>query len=86
VDLPGSAAWKEDFVAELVQFTGVEGEDAADDQVDCLAYAVQHMDRCAPFAPPAAIPNPLRRDPFRGRGNRAAYRRLAERMIRGRGY
>ena len=47
VYLPESAPWLEDFVAELVQFTGIEGQDAADDQVDCVAYGVQELDRYA---------------------------------------
>ena len=43
------APWLEDFESELVQFTGNEKEDAHDDQVDCLAYMVQQLDRSGPF-------------------------------------
>jgi predicted phage terminase large subunit-like protein len=45
--------WIEDFVAELVQFTGDEKMDAHDDQVDMLAYFVQQLDRSGMM--PAAI-------------------------------
>ena len=46
--VPESAPWKEDFIAECVQFTGDEKQDAHDDQVDCLAYGVQLMNQsCA---------------------------------------
>jgi hypothetical protein len=61
VYLPGSAAWKEEFVAECVQFTGDEKQDVRDDQVDCLAYAVQQVDRIGVFEAPRPIPNPPRR-------------------------
>lgn len=37
--------WVEDFLAELVQFTGDEKMDSHDDQVDMLAYFVQQVDR-----------------------------------------
>ncbi len=54
--LPEHASWVEDFVAECVQFTGDPKEDAHDDQVDCLAYAVQELDRSGTFlAPTSAI-------------------------------
>jgi predicted phage terminase large subunit-like protein len=58
VFLPESAPWLEDFVAELVQFTGIEGQDAADDQVDCVAYAVQQLDRYgAPIGTATSVEN-----------------------------
>lgn len=41
----GLYPWVEDFVGELVQFTGDEDQDAHDDQVDVLAYAVQSLDK-----------------------------------------
>jgi predicted phage terminase large subunit-like protein len=41
--LPVAAPWLDDFEAELVQFTGDERQDAHDDQVDALAYAVLMM-------------------------------------------
>lgn len=46
-DNPGNPQhpWIDDFVGELVQFTGNEDEDAYCDQVDCLAYAVQGLER-----------------------------------------
>lgn len=43
--LPERGEWIEDFVAELVQFTGDEKKDSHDDQVDMLAWAVQAIDR-----------------------------------------
>ena len=49
VYLLDNAPWLEDFESELVQFTGNEKEDAHDDQVDCLAYMVQQLDRSGPF-------------------------------------
>jgi predicted phage terminase large subunit-like protein len=57
VYLPESAPWKEEFVAELVQFTGDEKQDAHDDQVDAFAYAVQQLDQSAPPILGQAIPN-----------------------------
>jgi predicted phage terminase large subunit-like protein len=64
VFLPESAPWKEDFVAECVQFTGDEKQDAHDDQVDCLAYAVQQLDRFGTFEMAKAVegppPSPMR--------------------------
>ena len=58
VYLPESAPWKEDFVAECVQFTGDEKQDAHDDQVDCLAYAVQQLDHYAPFETARCVEGP----------------------------
>jgi predicted phage terminase large subunit-like protein len=58
VYLPESAPWKEDFVAECVQFTGDEKQDAHDDQVDCLAYAVQQLDRFGTFETARAVDGP----------------------------
>ncbi len=40
--LPVSAPWREDFEAELLQFTA-DGRHAHDDQVDVLAYAAREM-------------------------------------------
>ena len=51
--------WVEDFVAELVQFTGDEDQDAHDDQVDCLAYAVQALDRHGLSKPYLVTPDPM---------------------------
>jgi len=61
VYLPESAPWKEDFVAELTQFTGDDKQDAHDDQVDALAYAVQQLDQHPPLIVGTPIPNPKRR-------------------------
>ncbi|HEX5269600.1 MAG TPA: phage terminase large subunit [Gemmataceae bacterium] len=61
VFLPERSPWKEAFVAECVQFTGDEKADAHDDQVDCLAYAVQQIDRFGTFERSPPIPNPPRR-------------------------
>ena len=61
VYLPESAPWKEDFVAECVQFTGDEKQDAHDDQVDAFAYAVQQLNQFpSPITGPL-VPNPPRR-------------------------
>jgi predicted phage terminase large subunit-like protein len=85
VFLPESAAWKEDFVAECVQFTGDDKQDAHDDQVDCLAYAAQHMNMAGPFERHTPIENPPRRDPFAGSaGSRYSGGLWMERMRRGR--
>jgi hypothetical protein len=43
--LPENAPWLDDFILELVQFTGDPEQDAHDDQVDVLAYAIQEIDR-----------------------------------------
>lgn len=37
--------WVEDFIGELVQFTGDDDQDAHDDQVDVLSYAALSLDR-----------------------------------------
>lgn len=41
--LPDQADWLEDYLAEMVQFTGDDKLDAHDDQVDMTAYAVLAM-------------------------------------------
>lgn len=41
----GDEAWCEDWVAEHIQFTGIDGMDAYDDQVDNTAYMVQELHR-----------------------------------------
>ncbi len=46
--LPTQAAWLEDFVAELVLFTGDDKKDAYDDQVDCLSYGVLQINFSLP--------------------------------------
>jgi predicted phage terminase large subunit-like protein len=56
--LPESAPWKEDFIAECAQFTGDEKQDAHDDQVDALAYAVQQLDQHPPLIMGEPVPNP----------------------------
>jgi predicted phage terminase large subunit-like protein len=78
VFVPESAPWLEDFIVECVQFTGDEKKDAHDDQVDCLAYAVQHMDQCPAWETATFIdtPRPSRLDPS-DRGYSAARRRYA---------
>jgi predicted phage terminase large subunit-like protein len=43
--LPEYAPWLEDFLGELVLFTGDERRDAHDDQVDVLSYAALCLDR-----------------------------------------
>jgi predicted phage terminase large subunit-like protein len=43
--LPEYAPWLEDFLSELVLFTGDERRDAHDDQVDVLSYAALCLDR-----------------------------------------
>ena len=58
--LPEAAPWREDFVAELVMFTGDEKQDAFSDQVDALAYAVQHLQGHPPL-----IHGPMPDDPPR---------------------
>jgi predicted phage terminase large subunit-like protein len=65
VFVPESAPWREDFIAECVQFTGDEKQDAHDDQVDCLAYAVQHLDQYPAWEAATFIdtPRPSRLDP-----------------------
>ena len=63
VYLPESAPWKEDFVAECVQFTGDEKQDAHDDQVDAFAYAVQQVDQFPPLIHGSPVPNPPRLQP-----------------------
>jgi predicted phage terminase large subunit-like protein len=63
VYLPESAPWLEDFVAELVQFTGDEKQDAHDDQVDAFAYAVQQLDQYPPLIHGPQVPNPSRLQP-----------------------
>jgi len=45
--LPEQAPWLDEFLAELVQFTGDERHDAYDDQVDALAYGVICLDQTA---------------------------------------
>jgi predicted phage terminase large subunit-like protein len=55
VYLPYSAPWKEDFLSECVRFTGDEKQDAHDDQVDCLAYAVQYLNRFPASASDVAV-------------------------------
>jgi predicted phage terminase large subunit-like protein len=84
VYLPEAAPWLEEFVAELVQFTGIEGQDAADDQVDCLAYGVQSLSQFTPFVRPVVIDNPPRREPLAGRGGggESPFQRIEERMRR----
>ena len=86
VYLPESAPWLEEFVAELVQFTGIEGQDAADDQVDAFSYAVQSMNQFTPFERPVVIDNPPRRDPLAGRSGdgQSPFQRLQDRMRRSR--
>jgi predicted phage terminase large subunit-like protein len=56
--LPGAAPWREDFVAELVMFTGDEKQDAFSDQVDALAYAVQQLEGHPPLIHGAMPDNP----------------------------
>lgn len=48
--------WIEDFLAELVQFTGDEKLDAHDDQVDMLAYFIQQVDRGGMLLPSVINP------------------------------
>ena len=43
--VPEEAPWLDEFLAELVQFTGDERQDAHDDQVDALAYGVICLDQ-----------------------------------------
>jgi hypothetical protein len=79
------------FRVKVSLLTGTETFEAwrereHDDLVLSVALACWFGERHGPFDPPAPIPNPPRRDPFRGRGNGSAYQRLAERMKRGRGY
>jgi phage terminase large subunit-like protein len=78
VFLAESAAWREEFVAECVQFTGDDKQDAHDDQVDCLAYAVQQLNQSAPTGRITPIDNPRPRlpQPGMGRPSHAARRRL----------
>jgi predicted phage terminase large subunit-like protein len=45
--LPALAEWKEDFLEELIAFTGEPKNDAFDDQVDATSWAVLEMDRTA---------------------------------------
>jgi predicted phage terminase large subunit-like protein len=45
VYIPEQARWLDEFLAELVQFTGGERHDAHDDQVDALAYGVICLDQ-----------------------------------------
>ncbi len=47
--------WIDGFVGELVSFTGQEKEDAADDQVDMLAYAVQGLERWGMLGGPVVV-------------------------------
>src|SRR5262249_12797664 len=56
--LPESAPWREDFVADLVMFTGDEKQDAYSDQVDALAYAVQQLEGHPPLIHGAMPDNP----------------------------
>src|SRR5262249_33588478 len=57
VYLPEGARWVEDFVSELVQFTGLK--DARDDQCDVLAFATRELDRyCFEQAPAWVQPEP----------------------------
>lgn len=57
--LPTYGAWLEDFVAELVLFTGDDKKDAYDDQVDCLAYGVLQVN----FAMAVQEKDPLAKPP-----------------------
>jgi hypothetical protein len=68
VYLPDSAPWKEQFIAECVQFTGDEKQDAHDDQVDCLAYALQQMNQSAPMGRITPLDNPRPQLPQPGMG------------------
>lgn len=54
--------WIEDFIAELVQFTGDEKLDAHDDQVDMLSYFVQQCDRGGMSLPSVITPEQAQRD------------------------
>jgi len=45
VFIPRDAPWLDDFVSEMVSFTGIEANDAHDDQVDAMAYAIICLDR-----------------------------------------
>lgn len=62
--LPTYGAWLEDFVAELVLFTGDDKKDSFDDQVDCLAYGVLQVN----FAMAVQEKGPPEPDPERPRG------------------
>lgn len=43
--LPERAYWMDDYIAELLAFTGDPDKDAFDDQVDCTSTAALEMDR-----------------------------------------
>lgn len=51
------APWLEDFLAEVVSFTGDEEKDSHDDMVDCLAYGVQMLDRSGLAGPMLVQPD-----------------------------
>lgn len=62
--LPSYGAWLEDFVAELVLFTGDDKKDSYDDQVDCLAYGVLEVNFA--MAVQEKDPNEQEAEPLRG--------------------
>lgn len=49
--LPLNASWLDDFIYELIQFTGDPKKDSHDDAVDALSYAVLNMSFAAFEAP-----------------------------------
>jgi predicted phage terminase large subunit-like protein len=49
-EVSAACPWVEDFLAELVQFTGDEKQDAHDDQVDNFSYAVLQVEQGNPFS------------------------------------
>ena len=65
--LPDTAPWLEDFVAELVAFTGDDRKDAFDDQIDVVAYATSEMHRAGVHAPSSAPVTPRPVTDGRGR-------------------
>jgi predicted phage terminase large subunit-like protein len=75
--------WVEDFVAEVVQFTGDDKMDAHDDQVDILSYACCELDRFGLNSSPdpdmykdiPAAPSPYRRQEQRQQQGGAAHSR-----------
>ncbi len=47
----GKFPWMDEFLGELVQFTGDPDQDSHDDQVDALAYLVLSLERQGLLAP-----------------------------------
>lgn len=59
--VPDFAPFREEFLGELAVFTGIKGEDAHDDMVDALSYAISQIDEYSGIVHGQLVPNPGRR-------------------------